>query len=95
MRRNYTENMKPYKSPPEFSFSKAAIYKIRVQGDLNNNWSERLGGMQITVDRQKSRKPVSILIGQIYDQAALSGILNTLYELHLPIMSVNILDDNT
>ncbi len=87
--------MKKDTSTSEFSFTKAAVYKIRVQGDLNNNWSEKMGGMQITVDRKKSKKPVSILIGQIYDQAALSGILNTLYELHLPIMSVNILDDNT
>jgi hypothetical protein len=31
----------------------------------------------------------SVLEGRLLDQAALSGVLNTLYELHLPVMSVD------
>jgi hypothetical protein len=35
------------------------------------------------------------LTGRVRDQAELSGVLNTLYELHLPILSVKILaEDN-
>ncbi len=77
----------------EFSFTKAAIYKIKVQGDLSRNWSDNLAGMQINVERRKGKEPVSVLVGQINDQAALSGILTALYELHLAIISVKALID--
>ena len=75
----------------KFSFIKPSVYKIKVLGDLNVSWSERLGGLQISIERSKDRDPVSVLIGQINDQSALSGILNTLYENHLTIISVNML----
>jgi hypothetical protein len=32
--------------------------------------------------------PVTTLRGELGDQASLAGVLNTLYELHLPIISV-------
>ncbi len=35
---------------------------------------------------------VTILEGELSDQAALAGVLNTLYELHLPLLSVKRLD---
>ncbi len=81
------------KIEPEFSFIKPAIYKIKVHGHLMNNWTERLGGMQINLTKTKDKSLISIIIGQINDQAALSGILNTLYESHLTIISVNMLKD--
>jgi hypothetical protein len=34
---------------------------------------------------------VTVLEGWLPDQAALAGVLNTLYELHLPLLSVEIL----
>ncbi len=86
--------MAPDKYKPEFSFTKAAVYKIKVNGDLSRNLSERLAGLQINVERFRGKGPISVLIGQINDQAALAGILNTLYELHLSIISVNMLMDN-
>jgi hypothetical protein len=70
--------MSTEKTKPEFSFSKAAVYKIKVSGDLSESWSERLGGLQINVERSQNKEPVSILIGQINDQSALSEVLNTL-----------------
>ena len=82
------------KYKPEFSFTKAAVYKIKVNGDLSKNLSERLAGLQINVERFQYKDPVSVLIGQINDQAALAGVLNTLYELHLSIISVIMLKEN-
>jgi len=38
---------------------------------------------------QNDGKVQSVLEGRLVDQAALSGILNKLYELHLPVMSVD------
>jgi hypothetical protein len=32
--------------------------------------------------------PVTTLLGELSDQAALAGVLNTLYELHLPVLAV-------
>jgi len=39
------------------------------------------------------KSPVTILVGHLPDQAALSGVLNTLYEMHLPLLSVENLDE--
>ena len=35
---------------------------------------------------------MTILVGRLADQAALSGVLNILYELHLPLLTVENLD---
>ena len=74
-----------------FQFSKPAIYKIMVKGELNEDFSMRLGGMQISSEQRHGRYPVSVLIGKLSDQAELSGILNALYEMHLMVLSVQVL----
>jgi len=38
---------------------------------------------------------MSILLGELVDQAALAGVLNTLYELHLPVLSVERLSEQS
>ena len=70
-----------------------ATYRIRVQGRLDSSWGDRLSGMAITADTSADHPPVTILVGHLSDQAALSGVLNTLYELHLPLLSVENLDE--
>ena len=75
------------------SFTEPSIYKIKVKGALNESWSERLGGMQINVERSREDGPITVLVGRINDQSALSGILNSLYESHLTIISVYMLKD--
>ena len=72
----------------EFSFDKNREYRIRVQGSLDESWSNRLGGMRIITNIQADQEPVTILTGSLRDQAELSGVLNTLYELHLTLLSV-------
>jgi hypothetical protein len=47
-----------------------------------------LGGMVITRAFTADRRPITILVGHLSDQAALSGVLNELYELHLPLITV-------
>ena len=64
------------------------IYIIKVQGELPEAWSERLQGMTITVDSSERNRPTTILEGPMRDQAALSGVLNTLYDRHIPVISV-------
>ena len=70
-----------------------STYRIRVQGRLDETWTDRLGGMAITSTSTEEKLPVTLLVGHLIDQAALSGVLNTLYELHLPLLSVENLDE--
>ena len=72
----------------EFSFDKNREYRIIVQGSLDESWAKRLGGMRIDRNIQADQEPVTILTGSLRDQAELSGVLNTLYELHLTLLSV-------
>lgn len=67
-----------------------AIYRIKVQGKLDPSYSGLLHDMQITHEKDKFESK-ALLVGKIEDQAALSGILNSLYELHLPVLSVECL----
>ena len=75
-----------------YAFDQPGNYRIRVRGFLDESWSERLGGMYITTSNRGDRKTVVTLVGRMQDQAELSGVLNTLYELHLPLLSVENLD---
>ena len=83
----------PNQALSEFRFRKPAVYKIIVEGELDGSWSGRLAGLQIKVARSKDKKPMTVLIGQIDDQSALSGVLTALYDFHFPIISVNLLND--
>ena len=75
-----------------YMFDRPGNYRIRVHGFLDESWSDRLGGLRITTSRIGDQKPVSELVGRVRDQAELSGVLNTLYELHLTLLSVEYLD---
>ena len=71
---------------------KPAKYLIQIQGDLDPEWSDRLGGLSIETKRfDDDRLPVTILSGRLIDQAALQGVLSTLYDLRLPLLSVEYL----
>ena len=49
--------------------------------------------MYISTNIRVDRKKVATLVGRIRDQAELAGVLNTLYELHLTLLSVEYLDE--
>ncbi len=63
-----------------------AEYEIRVYGVLAPRWSEYLGGVEIAGEGTPD-DPVTVLHGTFQDQAALLGVLNTLYDLGLPLLS--------
>ena len=74
-------------------FEAPASYRIRVHGHLDDSWSDRLGGMVITRAFTADKQPMTILIGNLMDQAALCGVMNALYDLHLAVISVEFLDE--
>jgi len=49
--------------------------------------------MNITEVRHSEKDDETILVGRLADQAALSGVLNTMYEQHLPVLSVDCLEE--
>ena len=69
-------------------FDGPATYRIDVQGRIPARWCDRLEGMTITLYAPKAGPLMTTLLGELTDQAALAGVLNTLYELHLPVLSV-------
>lgn len=69
---------------------KPSLYRISVRGTVPPGWCDRLGGMRVeSEDEDDDDGPTTILVGELRDQAALAGVLNTLYQLHLPIQSVS------
>ena len=76
-------------------FTSPAAYRIYVKGFLDESWSERLNGMTILNMFSDEGLPITKLYGQVCDQAELLGVLNSIYEMHLPLMSLRLgLDDN-
>jgi hypothetical protein len=61
-----------------------ATYRIRVQGRLGPDWAACFGGMALSWQEPGQ----TVLIGQVIDQAALHGLLNTIRDLGLPLVEV-------
>jgi hypothetical protein len=73
-------------------YDRAGIYAIHIDGKLEITWEDRLGGMtMMTVEEDENGRPVTILKGCLPDQAALLGVLNTLYNMRYPILFVRYL----
>ena len=69
-----------------------AVYRIRVQGRLDSQWADRIEGINITENFAPGGRTEAVLVGRVHNQAALAGVMNTLYELHLPVLSVDCLE---
>ena len=66
----------------------SVFYCIQIDGVLDAGWLGRLGGLTMTVQDAYPNRPITNLCGQVADQAALLDVLNTLYNLRLPLLSV-------
>ncbi len=77
-------------SPDVFvlKFDGPAKYRITVQGLISERFSESFAGMIMTTGLDANTTPITILTGRVQDQAELAGVLNSLYETHVPIISV-------
>jgi hypothetical protein len=69
-------------------FDRPAAYRIVVQGRVDPALSDQLEGMKIYQVKSESGDKATILEGELCDQASLVGVLNSLYELHLTVISV-------
>ena len=69
-------------------FDDPLIYQIQVQGTLDPSWSTRMEGLSIEVCRREEASTCTQLSGVLQDQAALNGVLSTLYMLGFPLLEV-------
>jgi hypothetical protein len=83
------------KTSGKLSLDKHAPYRIVLQGVLDPSWADELGNMHIEHTREAGAPPLTIITGEVVDQAALSGLLNLIYNLGYPIISVNYLGKGT
>jgi len=65
------------------------IYEIKVQGRLDERWSEWFGGMAIAIEGGGGDLPITTLTGIVADQAALRGIVSKIWDLNLALISLN------
>ncbi len=61
-----------------------ARYRIRLQGQLGPQWADWFAGF--TLNWQEPGE--TVMVGQVVDQAALHGLLNTIRDLGLPLLEV-------
>jgi hypothetical protein len=60
---------------------------ITVQGTIEADWSDYLGGLTLSAN-ERSAQPITILSGTLIDQGTLLGVLNNLYTLGFSILTV-------
>ena len=66
-------------------------YRIRIAGVLGDEWSGRVHGMTISVDRSEPERSCTELIGELPDEAALMGVLDMLYTHGARLLSVELM----
>jgi hypothetical protein len=77
------------------TFEQPGRYRIRVQGRLDEKWAGFFDDMTVTTLTGAAGHPVTELTGELIDQAALQGVLQKLYNLGFPLISVEHLCNGT
>ena len=67
-----------------------AVYRIRFQGAFDDSWKQHLDAGW-TIQYDDSVTETMTIIGVMRDQAALIGLLSSLYEVGLPLLDVECL----
>ena len=81
------------KERKRFRLETPGTYRIQVEGLLEEKWSDRLGGMGVATAKKEGQRTVTTLVGRLRDQAELTGVLNNLYEMHMPILTVELVNE--
>ena len=75
--------------------SNPAMYRIRVPGLLNPEWSEFLQGMTMSTVEDEDSGTCTELVGLLADQAALMGVLELLYDRGVLLLNVQCMGSKT
>ena len=79
---------------PNPSTGKPATYEIQVQGRLDESWSNWFNGMTISSGDTSGDSSITTLTGVVADQAALRGILESIWNLNLTLLSVQRIEES-
>jgi hypothetical protein len=77
---------------PPLSMDQPATYQIKLQGRLNENWSNWFDGLAVTASETEGGPTLTTLMGLVTDQAALHGLLSRIRDLGLPLLLVECLN---
>jgi hypothetical protein len=69
----------------KFDPDQPSIYRIKIKGRLDDQWTEWFEGLTITPAKDGN----TYLTGLVVDDAALHGLLKKVRDLGLPLISVN------
>jgi hypothetical protein len=64
------------------------IYQVKVKGELDKHWSDWLGSIQFTSEKQDDRSVITTLTVDAIDQSTLFGILDRIRDLNMLLISV-------
>ena len=70
--------------PTPITEAKPLTYQVRIQGFLDADWADWLGGLTLTHDEGDT-----LLTGPKLDQAALLGLLKKVRDAGLKLISIN------
>ena len=73
----------------------ATPYQLCVRGNIPENWESRLGCFRVVSNEESELDSGTTLVGSVMDQSELIGILNTLHELRVCLLSVEQLDSDS
>jgi hypothetical protein len=71
--------------PPGDDLHKPEIFEIRIKGHLDDRWKSWFEGLTLALEDNGN----TLLTGMVADQAALHGLLKKVWNLGMPLISVN------
>ena len=75
-------------SSRKINMYKPAVFRICIQGELDEDWFEYFSAQSATVETDKIGNAVTVIISEPMDQAALVGLVNRLNAVGIPLISV-------
>lgn len=83
------------KSSPRLRDDELARYRIRIRGGPSSSFLDWLRDPQVEIVREGDGSIITTLTGTVADQAALHGLLTSLRDLGVPLLSVERLEKGT
>ncbi len=64
------------------------MYQIKIKGELDQSWSDWLGGIEISTEMAEDGSVITTILVDAADQPALFGVLDRIRDLNLVLINV-------
>ena len=64
------------------------IYRIKISGHLDEHWISWFGPLEITTERDRNGRLVTVLTGPVNDSSELRGLLTKIWDLNMELISL-------